>query len=111
MLYWNVLDQISQQLPATRHRCKLEVWTLAQCRGVGHRSFVTPEKELNEYNKYLSFWNLLIPFSRTESWVLNRPQQCRAGILLTPVTDHFMTTEHHKKTLSNYYAQCTTRCL
>jgi len=31
-------------LPTTRHRCKLDVWTLAQSREVGHRSLVTPEK-------------------------------------------------------------------
>jgi len=41
-------------------RCKrlatvatLIVWALAQCRGDGHRSVVTPERVLSEYNKDL----------------------------------------------------------
>jgi len=36
-------DQISHTLPTTRYRCNLEVWALAQSRGDGHRSIVTPE--------------------------------------------------------------------
>jgi len=35
-------DQISHTLPNTRHRCNLDVWALAQSRGDGHRSLVTP---------------------------------------------------------------------
>jgi len=32
-------------------------WALAQSRGVGHRSLVTPERVLSEYNEVsLSFW-------------------------------------------------------
>jgi len=31
-------------LPTTRHRCNLDVWALAQSRGNGHRSLVTPPK-------------------------------------------------------------------
>jgi len=41
-------------LPTTRHRCNLEVWALAQSRENGHRSLVTPERVLSEYNKDLS---------------------------------------------------------
>jgi len=33
-----------------------EVWTLAQSRGDGHRSLVTPERILSEYNEDLTFW-------------------------------------------------------
>jgi len=40
-------------LPTTRHRCNLDVWALAQSRGDGHRSLVTPERVLNEYNEDL----------------------------------------------------------
>jgi len=42
-------DQISHMLPTTRHRCNLDVWSLAQSRGDGHRSLVTPKRVLNEY--------------------------------------------------------------
>jgi len=31
------------------------VWTLAQSRGDGHRSLMTPERVLSEYNKDLLF--------------------------------------------------------
>jgi len=34
----------------TRHRCNLDVWALAQSRGDGHRSLVTPKRVLSEYN-------------------------------------------------------------
>jgi len=34
------------------------VWALAQSRGDGHRSLVTPERVLNEYNKDLIFFFL-----------------------------------------------------
>jgi len=37
-------DQISHCLPATCHRCNLDVWALAQSREDGHRSLVTPER-------------------------------------------------------------------
>jgi len=40
-------------LPTTRHRCNLDVWALAQCRGDGHRSLVTSERVLSEYNEDL----------------------------------------------------------
>jgi len=43
----------------TSHRCNLDVWALAQNRGVGHRSLVTPERVLSEYNEDL----ILIPYS------------------------------------------------
>jgi len=43
-------------LPATRHRCKLDVWALAQSFGDGHRSLVTPERVLSEYNEDLIFF-------------------------------------------------------
>jgi len=36
------------------------VWALAQSRGDGHRSLVTPERVLSEYN--LIFWSILIPY-------------------------------------------------
>jgi len=39
----------------TRHRCNLNVWALAQSLGDGHRSLVTPERILSEYNKDLIF--------------------------------------------------------
>jgi len=46
-------SQISHTLPTTRHRCNPDVWALAQDRGDGHRSLVTPEKVLSEYNEDL----------------------------------------------------------
>jgi len=49
-------DQISHTLPTTRPRCNLNVWALAQSRGDGHRSLVTPERILSEYNKDLNFF-------------------------------------------------------
>jgi len=39
----------------TRHRCNLDVWALAQSRGDGHRSLMTPERVLSKYNKVLIF--------------------------------------------------------
>jgi len=52
-------DQIK---PSTRcqrlinhHRCNLEVWALAQSRGDGHCSLVTPKNVVSEYNKDLIF--------------------------------------------------------
>jgi len=42
-------------LPTTRHRCNLDVWALARNRVDGHRSLVTPERVLSEYNKDLIF--------------------------------------------------------
>jgi len=51
--------QISHTLPTTRHRCNLDVWALARSRGDGHRSLVTPERVLSEYNEdliFLFFW-------------------------------------------------------
>jgi len=49
-------DQISHTLPTTRHRCNFDVWALAQSRGDGHRSLVTPERVLNEYKEDLIFF-------------------------------------------------------
>jgi len=46
-------DQISHTLPLARHRCNLDVGTLAQSPENGHRSLVTPERVLSEYNKDL----------------------------------------------------------
>jgi len=46
-------DPIFHTFPAARHRCNLEDWALAQSRGDGHRSFVTPERGLSEFNKDL----------------------------------------------------------
>jgi len=46
-------DQISHTLPTTRYRFNFEVWALAQSRGDGHRSLVTPERVLSEYNEDL----------------------------------------------------------
>jgi len=45
-------------LPTTRHRCNLNLWDLAQSLGYGHRSLVTPERVLSEYNENLIwfFW-------------------------------------------------------
>jgi len=37
-------------LPTTCHHCNLDVWALAQSRGDGHRSLVTLERGLSEYN-------------------------------------------------------------
>jgi len=42
-------------LPTTRHRCNVDVWAQAQSRGDGHRSLVTPERVLREYNEDLIF--------------------------------------------------------
>jgi len=36
----------------------LIVWTLGQSRGDGHRSLVTPERVLSEYNEDLSFFSI-----------------------------------------------------
>jgi len=47
-------------LPTTRHCCNLDVWVLAQCHGDGHRSLVTPERVLSEYNEDLIFFLLLL---------------------------------------------------
>jgi len=38
----------------------LIVWALAQSRGDGHRSIVTPERTLSEYNKDSIFWQHII---------------------------------------------------
>jgi len=46
-------DHISHRLPTTCHRCNFKEWALAQSRGDGHRSLVTPEKVLSEYNEDL----------------------------------------------------------
>jgi len=46
-------DQISLSLPTTRHRCNFEVWALVQYRRDGHRSLVTLERLLSEYNEDL----------------------------------------------------------
>jgi len=50
-------DQISHTLPTTRlsSPLHLDVWVLLQSRRDGHRSLVTPEKVLSEYNKELMF--------------------------------------------------------
>jgi len=45
-------------LPMTRH-ATFEVWALVQSRGDGHRSLVTLERVLSEYNEDLIF--LLFP--------------------------------------------------
>jgi len=37
-------------LPTTHYRCNLDGWALAQSRALGHRSLVTPERVLSEYN-------------------------------------------------------------
>jgi len=34
----------------------LIVWALAQSRRIGHRSLVTPERVLSEYNKHVIFF-------------------------------------------------------
>jgi len=47
-------DQISHSLPTTHHRYNFEVLALAQRRGDRHRSPVTPERVLSEYNEYNS---------------------------------------------------------
>jgi len=39
----------------TRHRCNLDCVALAQSRGDGHRSLVTPERVLSEYYEDLIF--------------------------------------------------------
>jgi len=43
-------------LPTTRHSCNIDVWAQAQSRGDGHRSLVTHERVLSEYNKDLIFF-------------------------------------------------------
>jgi len=43
------------RLPMTLHRCNLKVWTLAQSLGDRHRSLVTLERILSEYNEDLIF--------------------------------------------------------
>jgi len=48
-------DQTSHMLLTIRHCCNLDVWAQAQSRGDGHRSLVTPERVLSEYNKNLIF--------------------------------------------------------
>jgi len=49
-------------LPTTRHTATLIVWALAQSRGDGHRSLVTPERVLSEYNEDLIFFFLILDF-------------------------------------------------
>jgi len=49
-------------LPTTRNRCNLEVWALAQSCGDGHRSLVTPERVLSEYNEdFIFLFDMLEP--------------------------------------------------
>jgi len=48
-------NQIYHTLPTTRHRCNLEVWTLAQSRRDKHRSLVTPKRLLSKYNEDLFY--------------------------------------------------------
>jgi len=48
-------DQISHTLLTTLHRCNLEVWAPGTSQRVGHRSLVTHEGELSEYNEDLIF--------------------------------------------------------
>jgi len=43
-------------LPMNRHRCNLKVWALAQSVGDGHRSLVTLDRVLSEYNEDLTFF-------------------------------------------------------
>jgi len=43
-------------LPTTRHRSNLEVWALMQSCGDGHRSLVTLERVLSEYNEDLFYF-------------------------------------------------------
>jgi len=64
-------DQIAHTLPTTRHRCNLDVWAQAQSCGDGHRSFVTPERVLREYNKDLIFWFRLLPFNISDRGARN----------------------------------------
>jgi len=52
-----VVRRLLHTLPTTRHRCNLDVWALAQSRGDGHRSLVTPERVFSEYNEDLIFFN------------------------------------------------------
>jgi len=56
----HVANQIFHTLPTTRHRCNLKVWSLAQSRGDGHLSLVTPEKVLSEYNEDFIFFIFFI---------------------------------------------------
>jgi len=51
-------DKICHTLPMTRHRCNLKVWALMQSLGNGHRSLVTLERVLSEYNEDLIFYFL-----------------------------------------------------
>jgi len=46
-------------LSTTRHCCNLDVWALAQSRGDGHCSLVTPKRVLSEYNEDLIFFFFL----------------------------------------------------
>jgi len=46
-------NQISYTLPTTHHCCNLDVWALAQSRGDGYCSLVTPERVFSEYNEDL----------------------------------------------------------
>jgi len=46
-------------LPMTRHRCNLKEWVLVKSFGDGHRSLVTLERALSEYNEDLIFWFLI----------------------------------------------------
>jgi len=53
-------DQTFYTLPSIRHCCNLDVWALAQSRGDGHRSLVTPERVLSEYNEDLIFFLIIM---------------------------------------------------
>jgi len=44
----------------THHHCNLDVWTLAQSCGDGHRSLVTHKRVLSEYNEDLIFFSFFL---------------------------------------------------
>jgi len=58
-------DKISHTLPMTRHRCNLKVWAQAQSLKNGHRSLLTFERVLSEYNEDLIF---LFPHQLQAFW-------------------------------------------
>jgi len=66
MGFKSLSDQISHTLPITYHRCNLDVWSLAQSHGDGHRSLVTLERVLSEYNEDFIFCKVSNFFEKRE---------------------------------------------
>jgi len=69
-------------LPTTRHHCNLDCVGLGakpRSRGDGHRSLVTPERVLSEYNEDLIFFKstiFSIEYPKRVTWNTQRGSLC-----------------------------------